>query len=42
MARKSNDFSEKLQDALSEVKAEFGKDTVRTFDQQVDTDSGLD
>lgn len=38
MAKKTNDFNDKLNDALAEVKAEYGKDTVRTFDQQVEAE----
>jgi len=38
MAKKTSDFNESLSNALAEVKAEYGKDTVRTFDQQVEVE----
>lgn len=38
MAKKTQDFNDKLADALAEIQAEKGKDVVRTFDQQTDTE----
>lgn len=39
MAKKALDESlDKLNDALSEIKAQMGKDTIRTFNQHIDTE----
>ncbi len=38
MAKKDLDITDKLKEALAEVRAEFGKDTIRTFDQQIDVE----